>query len=81
MNHHDADLPAAPSGSTSFRRAVGMHVKTDSYTDVVCDDGSLWRWSPRRGWRLVAVVPGSAAHRVVERAGTLDGYPVQPNED
>jgi len=57
-----------------------MFVKESAYTDVACDDGSLWRWRKVQGWRLLAVVPGSAAHHTVEQEATLHGYPVQPSE-
>lgn len=57
-----------------------MYAQAGGYTDLACDDGSLWRWRKVQGWRLLAVVPGSAAYHAVQSEGKLDGYAVQPNE-
>ena len=66
--------------SDAPRRTVASYALSAAYTEVACEDGSLWRWRKAHGWRRGAVVPGSLTARAVERDGTLDGYEVRPNE-
>ncbi len=45
-------LMTAPTASSSdttpllpgSRKVVGMYAQAGGYTDLACDDGSLWRW-------------------------------------
>ena len=76
----DVERPAMPQPSDGSRTVVAAHTQHGAYTNDVCTDGSLWRWRKVKGWRLLAVVPGSAAHAAVERDGLTSGYTVQPEE-